>query len=75
MGDASVEPIAGVDLATYAWVVKQVAPLGYDQSLLTDFAAQRGIDPAAWQAAMHGWALRLDDTAVAEVFRRLYDAS
>lgn len=69
------ETIAGVDLATYAWVVKQIAPLGYDQSLLPGIAAQRNITAADWRAAMDGWALRIEDPVVASDFRRLYDSS
>jgi hypothetical protein len=68
-------PIAGVDLATYAWVVKQIAPLGYDQSLLPGFAAQRGIGAQQWQQAMDGWGARINDPALAREFRRHYDAS
>jgi hypothetical protein len=68
-------PIAGVDLPTYAWVVKQIAPLGYDQSLLPGFAAQRGIGAQQWQQAMDGWGARINDPALAREFRRHYDAS
>jgi hypothetical protein len=68
-------PIAGVDLATYAWVLKQIADLGYDHSLLPQFAALRGIESTDWQAAMDGWSLRLGDPTVAAAFRRLYDDS
>ncbi len=75
MSEANSAPIAGVDLPTYAWVLKQIAPLGYDQTLLPEFAARRGIPPEDWQRAMDGWAIRLDDPAVAGVFRQLYDDS
>ncbi len=75
MTEAQSAPISGVDLTTYAWVVKQIAPLGYDQSLLPGFAAQRGVSAADWQTAMDGWAIRIEDPAVAASFRRLYDAS
>lgn len=68
-------PIAGVDLPTYAWVVKQIAPRNYDQSLLPSFAAQRGIAESDWKTAMDGWALRMNDPALAAEFRRHYDAA
>jgi hypothetical protein len=75
MSDASSTPIAGVDLATYAWVVKQIARFGFDHSLLPGFAAQRGIAATDWQAAIDGWSMRLGDPGVASSFRTFYDAS
>jgi len=68
-------PIAGVDLPTYAWVVKQIAAHGYNQALLPSFAAQKGISASDWQAAMDGWGERINDPALAREFRRHYDAS
>ncbi len=72
---ADFAPIAGVDIATYGWVTKQIAAVGYDQNRLVGFAAQRGIDPTAWHEAASGWASRMTNAAVATEFRRFYDAS
>jgi hypothetical protein len=72
---ADLSPIAGVDIATYGWVTKQIAAHGYDQSLLVGFAAQKGIDSASWQQAVAGWGARMTNPAVASEFRRNYDAS
>ena len=68
-------PIAGVDLATYAWVVKQVVPIGFDRSLLPGIAARRGIGPTSWKSAMDGWVLRLQEPTVAAAFRHHYCGS
>jgi hypothetical protein len=72
---ALLAPIVGVDLPTYAWVVKQIAAHGYNQALLPSFAAQKGISASDWQAAMDGWGERINDPALAREFRRHYDAS
>lgn len=72
---AQLAPIVGVDLPTYAWVVKQIAAHGYNQALLPSFAAQKGISGTDWQAAMDGWGERINDPALAREFRRHYDAS
>ena len=69
-------PINGVDLPTYAWVAKQVANNGFNQSLAAGFAAQRGISAADWDAAGAGWSSRM--TAVPSLgaeFRRHYDVA
>ena len=69
-------PINGVDLAAYAWVAKQVANNGYNQSLAAGFAAQRGITAADWDAAAAGWSARMVSAPpLGAEFRRLYDAS
>lgn len=72
---ADLSPIAGVDIATYGWVTKQIAAVGYDQNQLVGFAGQRGIDASAWHEAASGWASRMTNAAVATEFRRFYDAS
>jgi hypothetical protein len=72
---ADLSPIAGVDIATYGWVTKQIAAVGYDQGQLVGFAATRGIDSAAWHEASIGWATRMTNATVATEFRRYYDAS
>lgn len=69
-------PIAGVDLPTYSWVAKQVANNGYNQSLATGFAAQRGISAADWDAAAAGWSARMVSVpAIGTEFRRHYDVA
>ena len=72
---ADLSPIAGVDIATYGWVTKQIASVGYDQDQLVGFASRRGIDAASWHEAATGWASRMTNAAVATEFRRFYDAS
>ena len=69
----NLEPIAGVDLTTYARIVKAIAPLNYDQSALPGIAATHGIDGASWQAAHDGWNARIQgDPGVARVFSDVY---
>ncbi len=68
-----LDPIAGVDITTYATVVKAIAPLGYDQSLLPGIAASHGIAADAWQQAHDGWNARIqNDPAVARAFSDVY---
>ena len=71
-----LSPINGVDMPTYAWVAKRVAEQGYNQSLATGFAAQRGITAADWDAAAAGWSSRMTAVpAMGPEFRRHYDAA
>ncbi len=68
-----LDPIAGVDLTTYARIVKSIAPHGYDQSLLPGIAASQGIDGASWQQAHDGWNQRIQAApAVARAFNDAY---
>jgi hypothetical protein len=68
-----LDPIAGVDLNTYARIVKAIAPMNYDQSLLPGIAASHGIDSARWQQAHDGWNARIQaDPAVARAFSDVY---
>lgn len=68
-----LEAIAGVGLELYATIVKAIAPLGYDQSLLPGIAASHGIATDAWQQAHDGWNARIqDDPAVARAFSDVY---
>jgi hypothetical protein len=68
-----LDPIAGVDLTTYARIVKSIAPHGYDQSLLPGIAASQGIGGASWQQAHDGWNQRIQaDPAVARAFNDAY---
>ena len=50
-----LDAIAGVDITLYATIVKAIAPLGYDQSLLPGIAASHGVAADAWRAAHDGW--------------------
>lgn len=68
-----LDAIAGVDLQQYAAIVKAIAPLGYDQSLLPGIAQSHGIDAVAWQQAHDGWNARIQaDPAVARAFSDIY---
>ncbi len=72
----ALAPIEGVDLATYAWVSKQVAHAGYDQTVAPGAAAQKGIAASQWQAAAEGWAARMTTVpGLGTEFRRLFDAA
>lgn len=75
VADGDLAPIAGVDIATFGWVSKQISHHGYDQSLLAGFAAQRGIDAGSWQQAVVGWGARMTNPAIAREFRSHYDVS
>lgn len=69
-------PIVGIDLPTYAWVAKQVANNGYNQSLAAGFAAQRGFTSADWDTAAAGWSARMVAVpAIGPEFRRYYDVA
>lgn len=76
LSEASLAPIQGVDMGTYAWVAKQVAKNGYDQSLAAGFAAQRSIGAADWDVAANGWSTRMQaEPALGREFRRHFDAA
>jgi len=73
---AAMTPIAGVDLATYAKVVKGIAAYGHDQAQLPVVAAAHGIAPHNWQAAQSGWGARIQaDRALGSRFNQLYTAN
>jgi hypothetical protein len=70
-----LEPIAGVTLEQYVRVVKAIAPLGDDPSLLKRIAASQGLDGPTWQRAHAGWNERIQsDPAVARAFSGAYRA-
>lgn len=72
----ALAPINGVDLPTYAWVAKRVAGHGYDQSFCHQYAAQKGISAADWDASAAGWSARMQATpALGQEFRRHYDVA
>ncbi|CAN5410624.1 hypothetical protein BH10ACT3_BH10ACT3_07520 [soil metagenome] len=67
------EPIAGVDLRTYAQVAAGLAQYDYDQSKGAQIAAERGINPIDWQTASDGWTARITASpAVARQFNAFY---
>ena len=71
-----LDPIAGVDLQKYAKIVKSIAPLNYDQSLLPGIAASNGVDAASWQQAHDGWNARIkSDPGVAQAFSAAYQVA
>ena len=70
---ALAEPIAGVDLPTYAAIAAGLAQFNYDQSKGPQLAAEHGIDAVSWQAALDGWNGRIAASpAVASRFNALY---
>lgn len=69
----ALEPIAGVDLATYARVVKGIAAFGYDADRLPEVAETHGIAAADWATAQAGWGERIQaDRALGARFNVLY---
>ncbi len=71
-----LDPIAGVDLQKYAKIVKGIATLNYDQSLLPGIAASNGVDGASWAQANDGWNARIkSDPGVAGAFSAAYQAA
>jgi hypothetical protein len=72
----ALTPINGVDLPTYAWVAKRVADHNYDQSFSHQYAAQKGITGADWDAAAAGWTARMQQyPGMGAEFRRHYDVA
>ncbi|BEP13055.1 hypothetical protein acdb102_13660 [Acidothermaceae bacterium B102] len=68
--DPRLAPIAGVDLASYARVVKVSTARGEHASVV---AGQLGIDEASWLAAAAGWPLRMNgDMALAVEYGTVY---
>ena len=67
------QPIAGVDLTTFAQISSGLAKFGYDQTEAFGLAASQGVDAASWQAALDGWNQRIATyPAVARRFNTLY---
>ena len=68
-----MEPIAGVDLPTFAQVSAGLAAYNYDASKAVEIAATRGIDEASWTTAVDGWNARIAaNPAVAKQFNNHY---
>ena len=69
----ALEPIAGVDLETYATVVKGIAAFGYDAARLPEVAATHGIGASDWATAQSGWGERIQgDRALGSRFNAIY---
>ncbi len=67
------EPIAGVELATFAQISAGLAQYAYDQNKAVGLAAARGIDSTNWQTALDGWNQRIAaNPAVAQRFNAFY---
>ena len=74
-GAGELEPIAGVSLAQFAEVCRELQNHNYDQSKAPGIAAEKGISAEDWQAAMDGWNERIKaEPAVAQQFNGFYRA-
>ena len=72
-GTESREPIAGVSLALYAEISRDLSTVGYDQSQAAQVAASKGVSAENWQAALEGWNARIKaDRSIGVEFNRLY---
>lgn len=70
-----LEPIAGVSLAQFAEVCRELQNHNYEQSKAPGIAAGKGIAAEDWQAAMDGWNERIKaEPAVAQQFNGFYRA-
>jgi hypothetical protein len=68
-----LEPIAGISLASFVDVSRELARYQFDATRAVDIAAQRGIERDAWAIAVTGWIERLRTCPdVAEEFERIY---
>ena len=71
----ALTPIAGVDLELYARIVRSIALMNHDLSMLAPMAALHGVGNDAWVTAREGWNRRIASVpAVNYLFRELYDA-
>jgi len=70
----SLRPIAGVSLDLYARIVRSIATMNHDLSMLAPMAALHGVDHDAWVEARTGWNQRIAvDGAVNSLFCVLYE--
>ena len=68
-----LEPIAGISLASFVDVSRELARYQFDATRAVDVAAERGIERDAWAIAATGWIERLRACPeVAEEFERIY---
>lgn len=71
--DDLMQPIAGVSLELYARIVRAIAMVNHDLSMLEPMAALHGVSREAWAEARRGWNLRIGvEPAVNQVFLVLY---
>ncbi len=71
----SLQPIAGVGLDLYARIIRSIALMNHDLSMLAPMAALHGVGQDEWVQARHGWNERIaSDDAVIYLFRELYEA-
>ncbi len=71
----SLQPIAGVGLDLYARIVRSIALMNHDLSMLAPMAALHGVGHDEWVQARQGWNERIaSDDAVNYLFRELYEA-
>jgi hypothetical protein len=72
---SALQPIAGVSLELYARIVRSIALMNHDLSMLAPMAALHGVGHDEWVLARQGWNERIAaDDAVNYLFRELYDA-
>ncbi len=65
----SMRPVAGVTLELYAQIVRSIAMMNHDLSMLTPMAALHGVDDQSWNEARRGWNIRIaTDDAVNSAF-------
>ena len=71
-----MSPIAGVSLELYARIVRSIAMVNHDLSMLEPMAALHGVTREAWAEARRGWNLRIGaEPAVIQVFQVLYHST
>lgn len=71
-----MQPIAGVSLELYARIVRSIAMVNHDLSMLEPMAALHGVARDAWNEARRGWNLRIGaEPAVNHLFLVLYDSA
>ena len=71
-----LEPIAGISLASFVDISRELARYQFDATRAVDVAAERGIERDAWAIAVTGWTERLRRyPEVAEEFERMYHGS
>jgi hypothetical protein len=73
ISDPRMTPIAGVDLPTYAWIVKTAVNGGQPAG---DVAGKHGVSMADWQQAASGWPARMHgDMSLAVYYGQLYGSA
>ncbi len=73
-GDPRLASIAGVDLATYVYVIKGAVGQGLRAGAVVARAQSAGVEPGAWSVAANGWPERLRaDLSLAVHYSTLYE--